>query len=313
MAITKVTEDWKGLSGSVNFPSDGKTGRLTRKFCVSFNNLDTAVKRLSMVLDDNTMSSWGVPKMWDVHPNNRWHTVVSKSAAIENGPTNFVVTVEYDYIPEMLLQQYTIQFSPQSSSEAIDKAIDSTSGTETMTLNLCNSADEPFDPPIQEEFYDISIVIKRYEEFFPFSRYAFHNRINKDTFLIKDRAGTSYSFAPKTVVCKSIQAEEVQSGIYSDGKPTWRYYVTYEFMYRPDGWSRRILDQGFREKVTGGYKTIKDSEGNGLTQPVKLDGNGTALASTADAVFIEFQTKQSVNFASLGFGTNTYNAEPALV
>jgi hypothetical protein len=295
MAVTKVTEDWKGIAGNTEVGLNGNTGTLTRRFDVSFDNSDDPSSRGIMSL---TASAGGtsIPAYWDAHPYSSDYYVRKKSFAPNNGPLNWSVTVEYEYIENPLLQPYSLQFIPQSSQEAIDKAIELSGSTEVMTKNLCNSADEPFDPPIQEEFYDYALVIKRNESAFSMSSaQAFFNKVNSDSLSVLNKQGQVLTFAAGKVRCKSIQADEQRHG------PTWYYAVTYEFVVREDGWKRRILDQGFRKKVSGAYTAIADSEGNPVTQPMKLNGSGDVLAAASAAVFLEFQTKYTKPFTTLNF------------
>lgn len=296
MSVNKVTEDWRGIGFQGTVTLNGESGSLTRKFVVSFDNSDDASSRAIMAL---TASSGGVtvPDYWDAHPYNTDFFVVNKSVAPEGGPLNWAVTVQYDYIESPFAQPYSLQFVPQSSQEAIDKAIEvTTEGAEAMTKNLCNSSDEPFDPPIQEEFFDFSLIIKRNE--LAFNMYVtqeFLNTVNSDYFNVLNKDGTLLIFDPGTVRCKSIQADEQRHG------PNWYYSVTYEFVVRKDGWKRRILDQGFREKSGTHYKSIVDVDGNPITHPAKLDGSGAKLASSGIPVYLEFQTKKTKAFSGLSF------------
>lgn len=297
MSITSVVEDWQGIAGGFEVSLSNETGTLTRRFIVTFNNSDAASARAIMAV---TASYGGVavPDYWDVHPYDSDFFVRRKSVAPFNGPLNWAVNVEYEYIKNPLAEPYSIQFIPQMSNEAIDKAIELNGGSEAMTRNLCNSADEPFDPPIQEEFYDFAIVIKRNEaNFAMYTAQQYLNTVNSDTFRIVNKKNLLMMFDAGTVRCKNIQADEQRHG------PTWYYTVTYEFVVRRDGWLRRILDQGFREKTGTDYKAIVDTEGNPVTQPMKLNGSGVKLAPASPAVFLTFQTKYTKAFSYFGFYT----------
>jgi len=291
MSVLSVEEDWQGLSFSGQVDLAGASGTLPRRFIVLFDTSDPACQRPILAL---VASAGGVtvPDWWEVHPNSTDFYVRRKTVAPFNGPLSWMVTCEYEYTEDPLLQSYVVQFSPQSSQEAIDKAIDGG----VMNKKLANSAHEPFDPPIQEEFYDVGVVITRNEASFDITAMSeYFNRVNSDFFAFTCNNGVRYSFDPGLVRCKSIQAEEKRHG------NTWYFVVNYEFVVRPDGWSRRILDQGFREIVDGGYKSILDDEGNPVSQAVNLDGHGRKLSASADPVFLTFQTKYDKAFAGLGF------------
>jgi len=297
MAVTSIVEDWTGISGSGEVNLTSETGSLTRRFIVTFNNSDPTSNRPFMALN---ASSGGIdiPQYWDFHPYDSSFYVRRKTVAPFNGPTSWVVTVEYEYLKNPLLEPYSIQFIPQMSNEPLDKAIRLSGGSEIADKNLCNSADEPFDPPIQEEIYDFAIIIKRNEANFAMgTAQQYLNTVNADLFKIKNKQNNILIFDVGTVRCKNIQADEQRHG------PTWYYTVTYEFVVRSDGWLRRILDQGFREKISGDYKSITDTDGNPITMPMKLDGAGSKLSASADPVFLTFQTKKTKQFSYFGFYT----------
>lgn len=291
MSVTSITEDWTGLAFNGQVDLTSASGTLPRKFIVVFDNNDAVYNRPILAL---TASASGItiPDWWEAHPGGTDFYVKRKTVAPYNGPLSWVVTCEYEYVENPLEQGYVVQFTPQSSQEAIDTAIDGN----VKGKKLCNSANEPFDPPIQEEFYDVGINITRNEASFNITKMAaYFNTVNSDTFAFTCNNGVRYSFDPGKVRCKSIQAEEMRHG------QIWYFKVSYEFVVRDDGWKRRILDQGFREIVDGGYKSILDEEGNPITQPVNLNGNGRKLEANANPVFLTFQTKYERAFSGFGF------------
>lgn len=295
MSVTSVTEDWSGLAFNGQVDLNGAMGTLPRKFIVCFDTSDAAYNRPILALD---ASAGGVtiPDWWDVHPGGTDYFVRRKSVAPFNGPLSWIVTVEYEYMEDPLEQRPSIQVIPQGKSEAIDRAIEVTESVEAMTKNLCNSADEPFDPPIQEEFYDQGIIITRNEGNIDLDvQKTYLNKVNSDAFTYRDKAGNLITFAAGKVLCKNIQAEERRHG------QTWYFEVTYEFVVREDGWKRRVLDQGFRTKADGEYTAILDTANNPITQPAKLNGSGAELDTETDPVFLEFQTKYTKSFAWFNF------------
>lgn len=294
MAVTKVTESWKGFDLQTRASLDGATGSMTAIYHVEFDTSDALTARPVLALDASA-GGVTVPDYYDPHPSDSDYFVLQKSVK-PLGPTLWEVTVVYEYVENPLLVPYSVQFIPQASMEAIDKAIKLADGVETFDKELVNSAKEPFDPPIQEEFYDFAILIRRNESTFNVSTAgAYLNTVNSDVFTVTDRAGLPHEFGVGIVRCKSIQADERRHG------PTWYFEVSYEFVVRTDGWNRRILDQGFRKLVGNEYVIVSDKDGNPVTQPVKLDGSGTPLAPDAEPVFLTFQTKRKKSFAGFNF------------
>jgi hypothetical protein len=295
MAVTKVTEDWRALGVNTEVSLSGESGSMTRRFVVDFNAADDPASRPILAL---AASAGGVsiPDYWAAHPISSDYFVRRKSAVPDGGPTSFAVAVEYEYIQNPLLQHYSVQFVPQSTQEAIDRAVDPADPNQALTKELCNSSKEPFDPPIQEEFYDFSIVIKRNEANFPILTVGqYLNTVNSDAFQFFANNGVLYSFPAGTTRCRSIQADEQRHG------PVWYFAVSYEFVVRNDGWKRRIMDQGFRVLDGTDYKQVADVDGNPVTQPVKLNGSGVQLAASAAPVFLEFQTKKTKAFSAFNF------------
>lgn len=286
MAITRVSPDWTGIGIDEATSLDGASGTMVALYDVEFDAAD-AVDARPVLARTASHGGVSVPAYYAAHPADSNFFVMRKSVR-PKGPTLWQVTVGYDYVENPLLLPYSVQFIPQGSQEAIDKAADD--------AELCNSSKEPFDPPIQEEFYDFSIVLRRNEAAFNIAAVnPYLNAVNADAFGFYGRNSQLYAFAAGLVRCKSIQADERRHG------PTWFWEVTYEFVVRNDGWLRRILDQGFRTLDGTGYVNIADADGNPLTQPAKLNGSGAVLAATAEPVYLQFQTKKTLAFAACGF------------
>jgi len=317
MAVTSVIIDWKSLTGGGSVQVEGGvSGKRTVKFDVTFDDSDAPLARpsLAMVASHGGTS---VPAYFAAHPIDGDFYVMNKTVNAGNGPMNWEVTVDYEYHENPMLQPYTVQFFPQFTQEAIDKCIAKLATPQTalstatdLTVPLENSAGEPIDPPIQEEFNDLLIVVKRNEAAFDLNvAKPYFSAVNSDIFTLLMRRGSfaydgkwgqfiftrnSVNFPIGTVRCKSIQAEEKQYGL------TFYHEVTYEFISRDTGWLRRALDQGFRILVAGEPLNVTDSEGNPITQPIKLDGSGGPL-NNGTPVFLNFQTKRAKPFAVFNF------------
>jgi len=295
MAVTRVTEDWKSLGIDTEVSLDGASGSMTRKFQVEFNQADDPAARPILALTASS-GEVTVPAYWAVHPNSNDYFVRKKSVAPAGGPFLWDVNLVYEYIENPLLQPYSVEFIPQSSQEPIDRAIDPADPSQAYTKELCNSSHEPFDPPVQEEFFDFAIVIRRNEALFsPVVARPYLNCVNADAFGFYARNTQLYTFGAGQVRCKNIQATERRHG------PNWYWEVSYEFVVRDDGWKRRLMDQGFRELDGDDYKQIADVDGNPITQPAKLNGSGVKLGATDTPVFLEFQTKKRLSFSAFNF------------
>lgn len=65
------------------------------------------------------------------------------------------------------------------------------------------------------------------------------------------------------------------SGEWDDRNQLWN--ISLEFMYDPKEWVVKYYDAGFNEIVDGKRRAILDVQGNPVSKPVPLDGNGVAI------------------------------------
>lgn len=80
-----------------------------------------------------------------------------------------------------------------------------------------------------------------------------------------------------------------------------RYYEeTWDFAIEPRGWDLSLVDYGMY-KVVGGVRTLlKDDEGNQLTSPALLDGNGDVLTPGDPPVYLpDFKPYLAKRFSAL--------------
>lgn len=160
---------------------------------------------------------------------------------------------------------------------------------------VVNSADQSFDPPVEEEEQRLVIQITRNQVLYDAVGYlAYYNSVNQDPF---------FGFPPGMVLCKKITGRRQ----YENGVFYWP--TTFEFNVRlnrdenvpvEDTWAFKILDQGWYEKTLGGkLKLMTDAFGRPLTAPRLLDGGGQPLPSGGTPVFRRFNTKRKKLFGNL--------------
>jgi hypothetical protein len=299
MSIIDITEEIKSSTCDISANAEGSwdcSGQ--RDFLVLFSEGDTPELRPYMARDTRlTINGCRIPAIWEAHPYDANTYVISKSVAMYAGPFCWKVTVNYKYIPDPLLEPYTVDWLFSSCTEPIDK--------DKSGAALVNSAGEPFDPPIQEEFNDLVLRITRNEAAYdPALASEYKKAVNSDQFLW---------FEPYTVRCNLFEGRRIRIG------NLFYYQVNYEFIIRQDpdadgnisGWKRRILDQGFREKTGTDegkptYALILDDNGTPINQPALLDGSGSKLDDAADPYYFSFETKPSKSFAFFRFLTTDY-------
>lgn len=295
MSIIDISEEIKAANCDLSVDESGRyAGTGTREFIVIFDNNDIPASRPYIARDTTyTIGGVSIPKMWEAHPYEPYIFVNHKTVSMFNGPTAWKVTVHYKEIPDPLLEDYTVDWLFASVMEPIDK--------DRNGAALVNSADESFDPPIQEEYNDLVLRITRHEgEYNPLTAAEYKKAVNSDQFLW---------FDPYTVKCSLFEGRRIRyAGLYY-------YQVNYEFIIRSDpdadnnisGWKRRILDQGFREKTgTDGegkptYALILDDTSKPVNQPVLLNGAGVKKTAAADPYYFTFETKPQKPFSLFNF------------
>ena len=154
---------------------------------------------------------------------------------------------------------------------------------------VCNSAGDPFDPPIDIDDSRPIITIRRNEASFSGAiAIDYQDAVNTDVFL---------GFAVGIVKVSNISATSKREN------DTDFYEVTYEFECRREGWKIEVLDVGFESLETGGTKKeILDANKNHRSHPAKLNGSGQPLANQGPGfgTFLTFNAYKTKPFAPLG-------------
>jgi hypothetical protein len=187
-----------------------------------------------------------------------------------------------------------VQWTQVASAEYVDVSVNG--------YPITNSSGEPLDPPLTRDFYDLLLTVRRKEttSFFNFDRAMNYSgaAVNNDAF-----AG----FRPGQCRMNSITAVKYWRSGYG------HYYdVEYKIQCRqpvPPGktsggqqlgdfdrhglaWQHRYLDRGYRT-IEGYdanskpiYRNVRDEDGNPITSPVLLDGEGQILGEGQEPVWI---------------------------
>lgn len=158
---------------------------------------------------------------------------------------------------------------------------------------ITNSAGQYFDPPVTCDDSRMNLRIERNEPSFdPSIADTYKDSISSDVF---------FGQQPGTWKIADITADLEYN--VDCGTPDGFYYkVTYTFEFRSEGWASMILDQGLM--VLNGSDQLVQALDNSsppvaVTSPIPLDGNGKALASSADLVFQTFDIYEEIAFGPL--------------
>lgn len=292
MAIIDIKEDSTKLSAS----STSSKFTLIRGFTVKFDNEDAPYSRPQLCLGA-TDGITTIPSRGDAHPDNLFLPADNVNVK-PSGESAFLFNVTVTYTSEMV-ESSAVPVTPWEEPSVLkwgsitsNEVIDSYYDANDNALPILNSAGEPPDPPITEDVIDTTLAITHNSlEFNSNEAAEYKGKINEDIF---------YGKAAKTVLCKRYDAEEAYFGnqLY--------FKITKEFHIRVDGWTRNILDQGFRVSTGSNVLTISttakrivDTEGSPISEPSLLNGLGGLLSPAADPVYLERNTKKSKTFAGL--------------
>ena len=167
-------------------------------------------------------------------------------------------------------------------------------------LPFVNTIGDPLlDPPDTEETRPVLKFVRNESTYNDAYASQFKDCVNSSDFL---------GYPPNTVKCSDISGERIFDA-------DWGYFarVTYEFEIRDDddgnGYTKLILNAGYRQKVSGSGLPINvvDGSGNTVTDAVPLQENG-AYSPTADPYFLEFTEFPQIDFSDLNIPDDLLDA-----
>jgi len=248
---------------------------MVRAFTVSFGPTDFTLTREPY----EAAIAVGIPAYGAEHPDIKLIYVNDKIVNVsDRGPHYFEVIVTYSSIgfmknnceiPVSLFGNYEeVSYFPVASSEMIDKSIADPKKPKAIT----NSSGESYATPINRDFTCTGMRIIKYSlTYNPEKIEPYNDSVNKNTFRGR---------APNTVLFKGLTADPIQMGTIDCWKKTYELYI------RNDGWKRRILDEGYNERIDGKLVPIVDDKtGEKVTVPQLLNGKGRKLAPGAEPVY----------------------------
>jgi len=291
--ITEVKENTRENPSSKSVDELDFTGEATRVFEVQFDDNTGPVEQQTLCLDPGVIdpvTGVYVPLLWESHPFDPWMYVINKTQTWMGGNIRRV-TVNYSRQQEPLSIPPRISWGFATSNEAIDK--------DSQGNVITNSSGESPDPPITDEIDDLIMRIAvNWESFDHLLAADYKGAVNSDIF---------YDFPVGTCKIKVFDGDETRIA----GLTFWSVTIEIQIRYDSEndllsGWKKRFLDEGFRVKSgtdddgATDYEILKDKDGNPLSQPVLLDGEGAKLVEGNDPVFLEFETYKLRPFAALG-------------
>lgn len=155
---------------------------------------------------------------------------------------------------------------------------------------VVNSAGQPFDPPLTQPRHTlVATITYNSDQFDPNIAATFEDSVNED----------SEEIANLTVPARTARIMEV--GATQEFFEDITYWaVTIKVEIKPETWDKEVLDQGIFEKVGSETRRMSTDDGEEVTEPLKLDGNGGKLdPQTNPPVYLTFKTNEEKDFAPL--------------
>lgn len=298
MAIVEVEEDFSGRTGSQNSTYER---RYTRYFDVTTS--DPIVGPLAILLHDD------IPKIGDYYENGADDPyddlyeydlgafVNERTVDAISGPEGagiyWRVTVQYGpnqpFDSDPTLHKIRVQFGGERTERVVD--------FDRNGIPIRNSAGDRFGDPVTVDSHITTLLITRNERvstFNPALAHMFGDTINQYTW---------NGFAPGYCKMGIISTGEEQ---FDSNSQTWYYKVTYPVQIGRKPWLKELLDQGFNELAGGPYygggdvKTVPImNEGQPVSDPVTLDGNGHRLPPGDPPVTLTFDVEDVADWSGL--------------
>lgn len=240
MAVVSVTKTWSSRDGQGTWDARG----IAEEYDVLTDSVSDNAFVAGTAIDPNT--GLRVPNQGDPLDGDTYCRVKGKYPK-PVGPMHWLVRVEYESLFPQLGS--TVGQSDDPTEFPPEFEWDWIGGTEEVDKDangaaLRTTAGDPLHG-IKIEVQDLVLRVTRNEPTFNALRarqYVSKPTVNSDVFLGCD---------PGTVLCGPIRARYTRWR----GFEFWR--VSYEFVYREDGWDRRVLAQGMNCYVTEGETTKK--------------------------------------------------------
>lgn len=155
---------------------------------------------------------------------------------------------------------------------------------------IVNSAGVRFETPVTVDESRLVLKVVRNEATYdPHLAATRSDKVNSEAFL---------GAPPRTVKVAGIPGRP----FFNNDAGGWYWEVSYTFEFNPDGWDKKILDQGYDELGDDGELKPFMAGGQKVESPKPLDGDGRPLPEGEDYVFLEFKVYEELDFnAAFGF------------
>ena len=233
-------------------------------------------------------SNGSLPIIGNAHPEDANAFCISLQVENTNPWAGWTVTANYS-------DERTIDDTPTDDAASISWGSEQFQKPAVFDLSgklIVNSAGDPFDPPAMMDDSRRVVTVEKNLAVVPSWILDYQDAVNSDVFSVD---GISIGIGKAKMQNVTVSPRQRRNGT------TFRT-VTFTIHLQRDGWLLDILDAGFREKVSGGRRNIKNNgDGEAPTAPVPLDGNGQPIddPTPTNCVFLQFAVYKTRPFSSL--------------
>ena len=255
-------------------------------------------------INEDPATIWSHPEIPTLYPISMWPTdagallVDVDPQQQKDTPDFWIVTCSYTSNPDVkdpedvqenpLNRPAVIQRSPVQRQRILERDVDGNL--------LVNTADDPFNPPVEREEHSPSFTITKNLANWPYAlELALTDSVNSSAIVYVSRG---ISYGARLVKCNGFSGGES----YENGYKFWACSVALEVNW--DGWNKDKLNAGCREKFIADDSSVHilpiiGSNGDSITDPVKLNADGTKASPYADPVYLPCKKHREANFANL--------------
>lgn len=241
----------------------------------------------------------GIPQIGDTHPTNSLMTCIHSNASFVTDSTYvFVVDAVFSTAQddEDADVPYPWDEQPDMEGGGVEFIYPFSEDLEGATV--INTAGDSFDPLPTSITYDTEITITKNFQLADTDRWdLYRGAVNSDTFTIVTPDGLAHECAPGEVKMGNIKWSWQRKNGYGYARATFPLMIRKITDESPQPWKRRILNEGYNERVggtivdgvaTGGTKRhIKLDDNKDCASPQKLNLVGARITND-DAVLLEF-------------------------
>jgi hypothetical protein len=172
--------------------------------------------------------------------------------------------------------------------------------TNSAGAAITNAAGDFFDPPLEEVKDDERISVSFTSNAIDLTNIdACRQKVNSGSITMNVVVkGNTYN---RTFAAKTLLLDEARYGVrLGDGQGMWK--IDYVFLYRADGWIRKVANLGWKQVSGTNRFDCIDEKFQKCSQPMPLATNGLQLLFGIAPNYIDVETKTAVSFTGLFTG-----------